>query len=243
MSAEPIDGFPLPDDYGSTRVPNAILGRLLSEIRDAETIVLILRAVWLIERQRGYPRYVTVPDLERDRVLSAALSEQRRFDECLKTALELGILVEVTINRNRCLMINSVSARRAAIQSTESTQVVDDEDGGWDEPARSTLPIDAFRAYEENIGTLSPMIRESIMTALQDFTDEEISDAIRIAVENESRSWSFIAGVLRRWLREGVPNDRRYGKSGGEPGRERISQAELRKYLDAQRKRSRSASK
>ena len=107
-------------------------------------------------------------------------------------------------------------------------------------PTSAALPPDAFRAYEENIGVLSPMIRENILSALEDFTDEDITYAVRIAVENESRSWSFVAGVLRRWLRDGVPDERNDGQSRGTADRGRVSETELRKYLEEQRKRSRS---
>ena len=111
-------------------------------------------------------------------------------------------------------MLNTESARRASFDAFASTQTPDDDSDGWDSPTTSTLPPDAFRAYEQNIGALSPMIRENILSALEDFTDEDITHAVRIAVENESRSWSFVAGVLRRWLRDGVPHERIYGQSG-----------------------------
>ena len=232
MSQQSINGFPLPDDYSTTRVPNAILGAVLSEVKDVETITLILRSVWLIERQRGYPRYISVAALNRDRVLSAILSDTRRFDECLSTVLELGVLAEVTMNGNRCVMLNTVSARRASLQAVVSYTDTDDSDGGWDTPAQSTLPPDAFRAYEENIGTLSPMIRESIMTALQDFTDEDISRAIRIAVDRERRSWSYIAQILRRWIKEGIPNEHGTGTLQREPEERDVSEDQLNRYIE-----------
>ena len=80
MSDQPIKGFPLSDDYGATRVPNAILGRVLAEVEDPKTLKLILRAIWLLERQRGFPRYISTEDLRRDRVLSQF--DQRRYGTC-----------------------------------------------------------------------------------------------------------------------------------------------------------------
>lgn len=239
MPPQPIKGFPLPDDFATTRVPNAVLGRVLATIDDADEIKLILRAIWLLEQQRGYPRYITRDDLRRDRALSVAIPDQSDFDRILKSATERGVFVEALINDNTCLMFNTESARRASIEVSPTTDNLNKDDNGWETVAAIAAPPDAFRAYEENIGILSPMIRQSILAALEDFTDEDITHAVRIAVENESRSWSFVAGVLRRWTRDGIPHERTHGTAGGESDRERISQAELRRYLDAQRKRDR----
>ena len=240
MTIRPINGFPLSDDYAGTRVPNAVLGRVLSSVDDVDVIKLVLRAVWLLERQRGYPRYIAVEDLQRDRVLSNVFVNTVALERALDTAIEYGVIAKVVINGNACLMLNTESAQRAATDGAIASAVLvtTNDDDDWDAPAASSMPTDAFRAYEDNIGLLSPMIRESILAALEDFTDDDITRAIRIAVENESRSWSFVAGVLRRWSREGIPDERTDGTTGGADDR-RVSEAEFARYLDAQRKRSR----
>ena len=243
MSVQPISGFPLSDDYAVTRVPNVALGRVLASVDDARIIKLVLRAIWLIERQRGYPRYVTEGHLRRDRILSVVLPNEREFADCLKSVFDLGILVEVPSHGTKWIMLNTESAHRVETAATDGPEGMASDSDGWDEPASSHQPADAFRAYEENIGALSPMIRESILAALEDFTDEDISRAVRIAVENETRSWAFINGVLRRWLREGVPHEPRSGQSARGSGRARISQVELGKYLERQRKQIREESK
>lgn len=241
MSAQPIRGFPVPDDYGATRVPNLVLGRVLADVEDPKTFKLILRAIWLLEHQRGYPRYISTEDLRRDRVVSQVFGDDSEFVETLASAIAYGVLWEVSVNGAQCLMLNTESARRASFDAFTPPETSADDADGWDSATTSTLPPDAFRAYEENIGVLSPMIRENILSALEDFTDEDITHAVRIAVENESRSWSFVAGVLRRWLRDGIPHERRDGKSGGARDRGRVSETELRRYLAEQRQRSRSS--
>ena len=241
MSTRPIKGFPLPDDHGATRVPNAVLSRVLDEVEDSKTLKLILRAIWLLERQRGFPRYISTEDLRRDRVVSRLIRDESELAECLNSAKAHGVLIEVPVNGNECLLLNTESAERASFDGIARTATPENDSDGWDSPTTSDLPPDAFRAYEENIGVLSPMIRENILTALEDFTDEDITHAVRIAVENESRSWSFVAGVLRRWLRDGVPHERNDGKSGRTTDRGRVSETELRKYLEEQRQRSRSS--
>ncbi len=245
MQYRPIRGFPLSDDFATTRVPNAVLGRLLVEVDNTDVVKLILRAVWLLEHQRGYPQYITIEDLKRDRVVCVTHADETDFNRSLNAAIKLRVLIEVTVNGVPCLMLNTESAQRAAFNANDGSISVstddDDVSDDWDRPASSSAQSDAFRSYEENIGFLTPMIRESILTALEDFTDEDITYAIRIAVENEARSWSFVAGVLRRWSREGIPNEYRSGSTGRERDDRRISQDELRKYLAQQRKRSRTS--
>lgn len=231
--------FPLSDDFGSTRVPNAVLSAVLNEVEESETVKLILRAVWLLEHQRGFPASITVNELRHDRVLIRVFKSQERFDAALDQSLNLGVLIKFKLNNADALMLNTVSATRQ-VEHAEGAQSENIDDDGWGASVGAEMPDDAFRAYEENIGILSPMIRENITAALQDFSDQDIIEAIKIAVENESRSWSFIAGVLRRWARDGVPNDRRTRTSRGSEDTTRVPASELRRYLEQQWNKERS---
>ncbi len=236
MPLNRLKSFPLSDNFPVTRVPNAILGELIAEIKDADLICLILRAIWMLERQRGYPKSIDFDRLRNDRVLALRFEKSADFDAALRSCVELGVFAVAREQHPHTIMLNTVSARRHD-QSAKTVSKPDDSVGGWENKATfaEDLPTDdAFRAYEENIGILSPIIRENITAALQDFTDEDISQAIRIAVENEVRSWSFVAGILRRWARDGVPHDTRE-QSTDET--RRIPEDQLRKYLDQQRQR------
>ena len=232
MPSQPIKGFPLPDDFATTRVPNAVLGRVLTTTDTPGEIKLILRAIWLLEHQRGYPRYISRDDLRRDRVLSVAIPDQSDFDRILKSAIERGVFVEVSINNHICLMFNTESARRASIEVSPTTGSLNEDNNGWETAASSAGPVDAFRAYEENIGILSPMIRQSILASLEDFTDQDITHAIRIAVENESRSWSYVSGILRRWTNEGIPSEQRSEQLEARSDKRDVSEVELNRYIE-----------
>lgn len=231
--------FPLSDDFGSTRVPNAVLSAVLNEVEESETVKLILRAVWLLERQRGFPASITVNELRHDRVLIRVFKSKEKFNAALDQSLNLGVLIKFELNNTDALMLNTVSATRQ-VENVKDTQPESIEEDGWDASVGSEMPNDAFRAYEENIGILSPMIRENITAALQDFSDEDIIEAIKIAVENENRSWSYVAGVLRKWARDGVPNDRRTRTPRGSEDTTRVPASELRRYLEQQWNKERS---
>ena len=219
--------FPLPDDYGVTSVPNAALESLLVPDADVHEITFALRTLWWLERSTTFPKSVTVADLRTDRALITCIGPA--FDSVMDAVCGRGVFIPTGMDGTERLLLNTVSAAR-------SGGTVDERRGestnGWDSVARPTGPADAFRAYEQNIGQLTPMIRESIGQSLQDFTDAQITQAIRIAVENDARSWAFIKGVLRKWNREGIPDER---EPRGDTGGSRISETELRRYLERAR--------
>ncbi|MBZ0291881.1 MAG: DnaD domain protein [Anaerolineae bacterium] len=71
------------------------------------------------------------------------------------------------------------------------------------------------QVYEQNIGTLTPMIADSIKDWCQDMPSDWIVEAVQIAVEQNKRSWAYITKILGRWHREGKDNGR--GKAKPKP--------------------------
>ena len=220
--------FPLPDDYGVTSVPNAALESLLVPDADVHQVTFALRTLWWLERSTTFPKSVTVSDLRTDRTLITCIGPA--FDSVMDAVCGRGIFIPTGMDGTERLMLNTVAATRGG--GNVNDQCADDATNGWDSVARAPGPADAFRAYEQNIGQLTPMIRESIGQSLQDFTDAQITQAIRIAVENDARSWAFIKAVLKRWNREGIPDER---EPRGDAGGSRISETELRRYLERAR--------
>ena len=219
--------FPLPDEHGVTRVPNAVIDTLLDGDVSRDTITFALRAMWWLDRSREYPHSVYVADLRADRTLVSELGS--RFDDALDSALSRGVFVVAGSGGGERLMLNTVSAVRLAASGQREP---DAATNGWSQRADEPGVADAYREYEANIAPLTPMIRESISNALQDFTDEQIVKAIRVAVESDSRSWSFISAVLRKWSTGGVPSNH---KSRGDSRGTRLSEDELQRYLKKQR--------
>ena len=219
--------FPLPEDHGTTRVPNAVIAALLDDDTDKVTITLVLRTLWWLERSRDYPRSVRSSDLRADRMLASKLGP--RFDDALDSAVSRGILLASDSSANGDIFLNTESSARLISNASGG---MNEPVGDWDIAADGQRPADAFRAYEQNIAPLTPMIRDQVSRALQDFTDEQIVDAISIAVENESRNWSYIAAVLRKWQQGGIPHEQ---SQRVQPGEQRLSEGDLRRYLEQQR--------
>ncbi len=77
----------------------------------------------------------------------------------------------------------------------------------------SEEPPDTFSLYEQNIGMLTPMIAEELRDALKVYPEPWIIDAIKEAVNQNKRKWSYISAILERWTAEG----KRDGAYRGDP--------------------------
>jgi len=57
--------------------------------------------------------------------------------------------------------------------------------------------------YEQNIGALTPLIADELRDAEQTYPAKWIEEAIKIAVENNTRRWRYVSAILERWRLEG----------------------------------------
>ena len=188
-----------------------LLGDLLAEIDDIAEFKCTLRAVALIYRKRGYPRYVELRELQRDECLLRAMPSDGEtqpatlIDEALKKAVRRGTLAFVVVgtgkDRQPVFGLNSDYDRRAL-------QRVADEPPPWsgtyqEPPDPSVERPNVFEMYEQNIGMMSPMIADALLEAEELYPEEWIGDAIEEAVVQNKRSWRYIARILERWEHEG----------------------------------------
>jgi len=62
---------------------------------------------------------------------------------------------------------------------------------------------EVFRAYENNVGMLTPIVSGQITGAIAEYTDGWVMDAITEAANHNVRNWRYIQSILERWKREG----------------------------------------
>lgn len=65
---------------------------------------------------------------------------------------------------------------------------------GWDE---------VVSAYESNIGMFTAMTSDMVAEAINDYGAVQVVDAIKEAVKNNVRKWSYVEGILKRWKANG----------------------------------------
>jgi DnaD/phage-associated family protein len=133
------------------------------------------------------------------------------LDQALLRAVQRGALLHAQIDmdeRQDVLYFINSARGRAAIQAIQR--------GEWRPSGEFEQPVEyfpgderpnIFSLYEQHFGPLTPMIAEALRSAENDYPASWIEDAMRIAVQNNKRSWSYTEAILRRW-QEGGRDDR-----------------------------------
>ena len=92
----------------------------------------------------------------------------------------------------------------------------------------STERPNIFAMYEDNIGTITPMLAEELREAEERYPWSWVNEAFTIAVNENKRSWRYVAGILRRWTAQ--------GKEDGKPGRHTQKDQRQKHLEDYQRR-------
>ncbi|NLT74426.1 MAG: DnaD domain protein [Chloroflexi bacterium] len=210
----PFVGFPA-GKTGVTPVPNLFFTRLLVDLRDADEIKLLCLMFYYLNRQKGYPRYMTVAELEGEGTVLSALMQHdddtaealvERLHSTVERLVARRILLSVSVadesGETIYLLANTEQGREALRQVTAGDLVLERR-GTVSEPHIETPRPNIFELYEQNIGLLQPLLSEALLEAERDYPAQWIEDAFRIAVENNARNWRYIEAILRRWEIEG----------------------------------------
>lgn len=81
--------------------------------------------------------------------------------------------------------------------------------------------ITVVAAYEQNIGAITPMIRDELVDALDEYPAEWIVDAIRETVTHNARNWRYALAVLENWKKHGRNSQKPTGKTAAKAAAER----------------------
>lgn len=197
-------------------MPSPVLASLLEEIHDIDELKIILRTIWkLHSKKAGTWRSITQSELCADRTVAAMLQTEgieleKRVSKALSAATSKGVFLVWKRSKDDEYLLNTEPNRRLVMRSSSPPK----RQEPYAPETRQNLgppPAEglAIRAYEENIGEITPMVAESIRDSLAFHTEQEIASAIRTAVEANARNWSYVAAVLKR-MRE----RRAHGKHG-----------------------------
>ncbi len=231
-------GFPRNVRY--TPVPDPLFGPLLEEIEDLAELKVTLRAFWLWHQKRGFPRFLPESEFLTDSALVRGVrclgnDPQEAITEGLRLAVARGSLLEYRPEpgalEGKVYLINTETESNALARIRREASS-SSAHGAVHNESPVELPSDRrpniFALYEDNIGTLAPILVEHLKEAEQLYSEDWIAEAFNIAVTQNKRSWSYISAILRRWAAE--------GKGHGEPGRH--SQKDNRaKYIEEYQRR------
>jgi DNA replication protein len=178
-----------------------------------------LHVLWVLHRRKDQPRCVSREQLLHDGVLLRALkmpgqAPERLVEEGLEKAVARGSLLQLTTRaedgqEEAWYFLNSEQGRRTADRVRRGELEL--AAGVVEEPQVEIEQPNIFALYEQNIGTLQPMIAEELQDAEESYPPHWIEEAFKIAAEQNVRKWRYIHAILERWAIE--------GKDDGEAGR------------------------
>jgi len=218
-----FEGFPA--GARAVAIPSLFFTTLLPRIDDPAELVVTVYFFFAHARKKGQPRFLTYAELAADDSLAAALGStaEGALRRGLNAAVERGTLLRLAVERDggaeELFFLNTPGGRRA-VAAIEAGRIklghIAPEVGAGREPLPSV-----FALYEENIGTIGPLIAEQLKDAEARYPGEWIEAAFREAVGLNKRSWNYIAAILRRWEAEGPDYEKAGRDTEGDEGRRR----------------------
>jgi DnaD/phage-associated family protein len=88
----------------------------------------------------------------------------------------------------------SSNSQQAIIQEKEEVERVED----------ATPHSEVYKFYEQNISSLSPYIVKELKDWIQRVSGETVLEALKIAFENNKRTFAYVKGILRNWYHNGL---------------------------------------
>ena len=207
---EQFKGFPAKMQF--TPLPNLFLSRLLPQISDIIELKTTLHIFWSLYSKRGYPRFITYRELLGNTSLMSSFREgEKAPDEILRQALEMatnrGTILHMLLDRDGApediYFLNTKSDRQVMAKIQDGELILNGLKAGGEADIETEELPDIFTLYEQNMGMLTPMIAEELREAEKLYPETWIRDAIKEAVNQNKRKWSYISAILERWSAEG----------------------------------------
>jgi DnaD/phage-associated family protein len=225
-------GFP-PGKAWFVTLPEGVFDELLPLIDDLNELKVTLHCYWRLSRDKGSIRFVQRQDLLEDEALLAGLerdatqSPVKALDSALERAIVRGTLLHVRVDDETAgksklcqdWYFANTPKGRAAVQAIGR--------GEWPDEAPVPTHVEVTRPnifvlYEQNVGLLQPLIADELRQAEQDYPQEWIEEAFRLAAEANVRRWSYVRAILQRWATEGK----------GDEAHRRDSESDRRRYIE-----------
>jgi len=220
-----------------TGIPDLFFRTLLPEIVHLGELKTTIYAFRLLHRVEGAFRYLRRENFSQDLVFMKGLAEDpeqagKILDQALLLCIErktfLRTSIEMETGHQDLYFLNSPKGR-AAILAVEA--------GEWRHSGDADAPVELvpqaaniYILYEENIGPLTPMIADTLQEAEQSYPYTWIEEAVRIAVENNVRRWTYVEAILNRWQEGG--RDERTDRRDTEKDRRRYVEGEFSDFIE-----------
>jgi DnaD/phage-associated family protein len=222
-----FEGFPAIGK--GTVIPNLFFASILPQLKEPGALLAFLWVARLAQEKRGEQRFVSADEIWGSSAARESFESlgggRSGLERGLAAGCETGALLGATLRgpagTEQVYFLNDPASRRTRVRAQAGEIAL--------RPDTSLAPIEAaerrpgiFRLYEEQIGTITPLVAERLIDAEDRFPAEWIQDAFREAAELNARNWRYIETILRNWAEEGRPDEA--------PGRDSLEDRK-RRYL------------
>lgn len=224
----PVEGSPSfhgfqTDDLALIRLPEAFFTQLLPLINDLQHLRLLLYIFWRLEQQESKVRYLQFKDLTSDPLLMQMIGGEKALRQALEGLINLGAVLQAGLEHlDQMLYFINAPQGRAAVEAISQ--------GEWRSTSETLPPVylraeqpNIYQLYEENIGSITPMMAEILKADEADYPASWIEEAIRIAVKRNARNWKYVQAILERWQKEGRGDEKNRRDDSQTPGSYRES--------------------
>ena len=187
-------------------LPAQLFTELLPLIEDEAELRVTLYTLFAIKRRQRGLRAVRGSELAAERPLLEALrccGGTAALAPALTGAVARGALLSAPLEDGDALYFaNDEAGRRERMRVLAGAVRL--PEGPLATPPQEAAPAASpGRIYEQEIGALTPGVAEALAAAAEQYHEDWIADALRLAARHNARSWAYAEAILRRWESEG----------------------------------------
>ncbi len=217
MTVAAFGGFPSRPQ--SAAIPQVFFTDVMPQLTDGVALAVAVCAFHLLAKKRGFPRYLTREEFDRDAGLRAFVENgpiaDRRWaiDAALEQLIAVEMMLRLTVDaagEQRDLYFLNAPADRRGLEAVRGGAVPMGRIIAA--PTSPNRPATVFALYESLIGPMSPLIGDELADAEQLYPIEWLESAFREAAAQNARSWRYVSRILERWAIEG-PDDEKTERS------------------------------
>jgi DNA replication protein len=217
VSEEEFRGFP--GIAQATAIPNVFFAAILPRLQEPCELLAFLWVSRLTQAQRGEIRFANADQVwstegapaSFDRLAGGRPGLERGLVACARVGALLSLRLAGPGGEETVYFVNNPASRRAVGRARAGELRLKPETIAVAPPAEDRPGI--FRLYEENVGTITPLVGERLLEAVELYPHEWIADAFRTAAEMNVRNWKYIERILNRWSEEGRGDEGAEGDS------------------------------
>ncbi len=208
MSERPaFNGFPGVGQ--ATTIPNLYFASVLPGVESVDELLAFLWLSRFIQSQRGDVRFASADQVwaqEGAQQSFESLGSGRSgvdvgLDASVMAGSALGLRLTSEEGEETVYFLNNPGSQRAVGRARAGELRL--KPGAIPVPIAVESRPGVFRLYEENIGTITPLIGERLLNAVDEYPAEWIIEAVTKAAEMNVRNWRYIERILERWSQEG----------------------------------------